>query len=83
MDDLPSELIHMIYAYLRPMELANLRLVSRRVVPISLQYMVPEVHLILAKDSFEQLKALAEHPIISKYVTFFFLRSQQTSRSSP
>lgn len=77
MDDLPSELIHMIYAYLRPMELANLRLVSRRAVPISLQYMVPEVHLILAKDSFEQLKALAEHPIISKYVTSFFFEANK------
>ena len=76
-DQLPAELIHMICAYLRPTELANLRLVSRLAVPISLQYLVPEVHLILAKDSFKQLKALAEHPIISKYVTSFFFKANK------
>lgn len=76
-DQLPAELIHMICAYLRPTELANLRLVSRLAVPISLQYMVPEVHLILAKESFEQLKVLSEHPIISKYVTSFFFEANK------
>lgn len=76
-DKLPAELVHMICVYLKPTELANLRLVSRLVAPISLQYMVPEVHLILAKDSFEQLKALAEHPIASKYVTSFFFEADK------
>lgn len=76
-DKLPAELIHMICAYLRPTEIANLRLVSRLVAPIGLQYMVPEVHLILAKDSFEQLKALAEHPIVSKCVTSFFFEADK------
>ena len=76
-DKLPAELIHMICTYLKPTELANLRLVSRLAVPIALEYMVPEVHLILAKDSFEQLKALAEHPIASKHVTSFFFEADK------
>ncbi|KAL9133492.1 MAG: hypothetical protein Q9175_005326 [Cornicularia normoerica] len=76
-DNFPAELIHMICAYLKPTELANLRLVSRLVAPISLQYMIPEVHLILAKDSFEQLTALAEHPLASKYVTSFFFEADK------
>ena len=76
-DHLPAEINHMICSYLKPLELANLRLVSRVVGPISLQYMVPEVHLILAKDSFEQLKALAAHPIVSKVVTSFFFEADK------
>ena len=44
--------------------------------------MVPEVHLILAEDSFEQLKALAEHPIASKYVTSFFFEANKLQVAS-
>ena len=76
-DKLPAELVHLICAYLKPTELASLRQVSRIAAPISLQYMVPEVHLILAKDSFEQLQALAAHPIASKYVTSFFFEANK------
>lgn len=59
----------MICIYLKPAAIANLRLVSRLAGPIGLQYLVPEVHLLLARASFEQLKAIAEHPVVSKYVT--------------
>ena len=76
-DKLPAELVHLICAYLKPTELASLRQVSRIAAPISLQYMVPEVHLILAKDSFEQLQALATHPIASKYVTSFLFEADK------
>ena len=67
----------MICTYLKSREIANLRLVSRLAATIGLRYMVPEVHLILAKDSFEQLKALAEHPVASKYVTSFFFETDK------
>ncbi len=67
----------MICVYLKPTEIANLRLVSRLAGPIGLEYMVPEVHLILAKNSFEQLKALAEHPIARKCVTSFFFEADK------
>lgn len=76
-DKLPPELVHMICAYLKPTELANLRLVSRLAAPIALEYIVPEAHLILAKDSFEQLKALAKHPIASNYVTSLFFEADK------
>lgn len=76
-DKLPPELVHMICLYLKPTELANLRLVSRIAAPIGLHYMVPEAHLLLAKDSFKQLKALSEHPIASRYVTSFFFEADK------
>lgn len=76
-DELPPELVHMICIYLKPKEIANLRLVSRLAGPVGLHYMVPEVHLLLARDSFEQLKALAEHPVASKHVTSFFFEADK------
>ena len=78
-DQLPADIIHIICVFLRPSELANLRLVSRNVGPISFKYMVPEVHLMLTKDSYERLKAIAAHPIASKNVTSFFFEADRLS----
>ena len=78
-DQLPADIIHMICVYLTPTELANLRLVSRSFDPISLKYMVSEVHLILTKDSYERLKAIAAHPIVSKNITSFFFEADRLS----
>ena len=71
-DSLPSELLHIICTHLKPTEVANLRLASRVVAPIGLQYLVPEVHLAVAEDSFKKLAAIARHPVVSKYVTSLF-----------
>lgn len=68
-DNLPSELLHMVCTHLKPKDVANLRLASRVVAPIGLQYLSPKVHLLIAKDSFKQLEAIAKHPVVSKYVT--------------
>lgn len=68
-DNLPSELLHMVCTHLKPREVANLRLASRVVAPIGLQYLVAELHLVAAEDSFKRLAAIAEHPVVSKYVT--------------
>ena len=81
-DKLPAEIIHMICLYLKPTELASLRLVSRLFGSIGLQYMVPEVHLILARYSFEQLEAIAAHPIASKHVISFFFEADRLSERS-
>ena len=74
-DKLPPELVQMICSYLKPADLTSLRLVSRLAALIGLQYMVSEAHLIISKESFEQLKALAEHPIASKSVTSIFFEA--------
>ena len=69
----------MICVYLKPTDLASLRLVSRLAASIALEYIVPEVHLLVARESFDQLKALAEHPRASKYVTSFFFEADRLS----
>lgn len=62
----------MLCTHLKPVEVANLRLASRSVASIGLQYLIPEVHLVVAEDSFRQLEAIARHPVVSKYVTSLF-----------
>ena len=65
---LPSELIHVIFTYLEPTEAAAFRLVGRAVAEIGLQYLVPTAYLALNEESYDRLLAIAEHPIVSKYV---------------
>ena len=65
---LPSELIHMIFTYLEPAEAAAFRLVGKVVAEIGLQYLVPTAYLALNEESYDRLLAIAEHPVVSKYV---------------
>ena len=58
----------MIFAYLTPGEAANLRLLSKKMAVVGLQYLVPTVHLDLKEDSFNQLRNIANHPVASKHV---------------
>ncbi|MCJ1459622.1 hypothetical protein MMC28_010001 [Mycoblastus sanguinarius] len=67
-DRLPSELLHMIYKYLTPREVAGLRLTCRSAARIGLEYLVPEICLTIKEDSFDRFLAISEHPIVSKYV---------------
>lgn len=68
-DTLPTELLHFVCTHLEPKDVANLRLASRIVAPVGLQYLAPKVRLFVAEDSFKQLEAIASHPVVSKYVT--------------
>ena len=65
---LPSELMQMVFTYLEPTEAAAFRLVGRVVAEVGLQYLAPTVYLALNEESYDRLLAIAEHPIVSKYV---------------
>ena len=54
---------------LSPTLAANFRLTSKKFADIGVQYIVPEVHLVIKKDSFERMMAIAEDPVFSKFVT--------------
>ena len=58
----------MIYAYLTRGEAANLRFLSRNMAVVGLHYLVPTVHLDLEEDSFNKLRDIADHPVVSKHV---------------
>ena len=65
---LPNEIVHMIFAYLTPEEAANLRLLSKDMAAVGLQYLVPTVHLHLEEDCLNKLLDIAGHPVASKHV---------------
>lgn len=65
---LPRELIHLVFTYLQPTEAAAFRWSGRRAAVIGLQYLAPTVYLALKEESYDRLLAIAEHPIVSKYV---------------
>ena len=67
-DQLPSELIHMVFEYLKPTEVAAFRWTGRTAAVIGLQYLVPTVYLRLNVESYDRLVAIAGHPVVSKYV---------------
>ena len=67
-DRLPSELIHMVFAYLEPKEAAAFRWVGRAIAEIGLYYLTPKVSLKLREESYDRLLAIAEHPVASKCV---------------
>ena len=58
----------MVFAYLEPKEAAAFRWVGRVFAEIGLQYLAPKIHLKLREESYNQLFAIAKHPIASKYV---------------
>ena len=67
-DDLPPELLHMIFLYLEPTDAACLRWAGKVVAEIGLQYIVPTVYLRLYEESYDRLLAISRHPVVSKYV---------------
>ena len=67
-DTLPSELIHLVFAYLEPKEAATFRWAGRVVAKIGLHYLTPKVCLRLSEESYDRLLAIAEHPVASKCV---------------
>ena len=69
---LPAELLHMICVYLKPLEIAGIRLLDRNIAAVGLEYLVSQIHLIPTADSFDRLLALAEHPIANRSVTSLF-----------
>ena len=58
----------MIFAYLTPGEAANLRLLSKNMAAVGLHYLVPTVRLYLEEASFNKLRDIASHPVVSKHV---------------
>lgn len=72
---LSPELFHMICVYLEPMEIARMRLLDTTIAAVGLEYLVSQIHLIPKPDSLDNLLAVAEHQLASRYVTSLFYES--------
>lgn len=77
MDRLPLEIIHMIFARFKGklQIIALLRLLCKTFAAVGLHYLVPEVHLIFKSSSFEHLRQISEHPVISQHVEKLFYKA--------
>ena len=69
---LPNEILHQIFSLLRPLQVANIRLACKAFSTIALQYLVPEIHLIFKPTSFDHLRLISEHPVLSQHVHTLF-----------
>lgn len=66
--DFPTETLHNIFTHLRPTEAAIARLANKKLAKIGIEYIVPEVFLVLTEDSFNKCEAIAQHPEIKEHV---------------
>ena len=69
---LPNELFHQIFSLLDTPQVANLRLACKAFSTIGLQYLASTVHLIFKPSSFEHLRLISEHPVLSQHVHTLF-----------
>ena len=69
---LPNEILHQIFSLLHLREVANLRLACKAFSTIGLQYLAATIHLIFKPSSFEHLRQISEHPVLSQNVHTLF-----------
>ena len=65
---LPAEIVHMIFGYLTPTEIASMRSMSSNIAAIGLKHIARTVTVTLQEDSFDRLLDIAHHPVVSKSV---------------
>ena len=54
------------------MVFARLRLACKAFAAIGTQYLLHQVHLIFKSSSFDRLREISEHPIISQHVDYLY-----------
>ena len=74
---LPNEILHQIFSLLHPLHVANLRLACKIFSTIGLQYLVAEIHLIFKPTSFDHLRLISEHPVLSQHVHTLFYEADR------
>ena len=69
---LPNEILHQIFSLLEPLQVADLRLACKAFSTVGLHYLTSTIHLIFKPSSFEHLRLISEHPILSQHVHTLF-----------
>ncbi|KAF2996954.1 hypothetical protein E8E14_002845 [Neopestalotiopsis sp. 37M] len=68
MENLSAELLHDVCACLKIEDVLAFRLVCKVFADVGAAYMLPEVSFYMLEAEFTRLRAIADHPIISKHV---------------
>ncbi|KAL8848257.1 MAG: hypothetical protein Q9221_006730, partial [Calogaya cf. arnoldii] len=66
LDRLAPEIQHMIFAAADIDDVPNLRLTCKSLGAIGLEYLLPEVELLFTPKSFDRLRGISEHPVLSR-----------------
>ncbi|KAL8978701.1 MAG: hypothetical protein Q9205_005784 [Flavoplaca limonia] len=65
---LAPELHHMIYEAVDVSDVPNLRLACKSLAAVGSEYLLPEVELLFTPESFNRLRRISEHPVLSRRV---------------
>ena len=76
---LPLEVLHIIYAYLKPRDVTKMRLQCRVFATVGLHYLLRSYHLIFKKSSFKRLLEISRHPIVSQCVKAIYYEADALS----
>lgn len=79
-DRLPVETLHMVLANLEPQDVTQIRLTCRLLADIGTHYLLSELHLIVKSSSFERMRQISRHPIVSQTVRSLFYEAELIQR---
>lgn len=69
LDDLPTEILDRICSVIHTnTDVKSFKLVSRRFDAIASRFILKSVHVSLLPESFDNLAAMSNHPVLSRYV---------------
>lgn len=77
---LPIEILHMVFAHLKPQDVAQIRLTRRLLADIGLHHLISEVHLIFKSSSFERMRQISLNPVVSSTVKSLFYEAEVIQR---
>lgn len=80
LDRLPVETLHMVLANLEPQNVTQIRLTCRLLADIGTHYLLSELHLIVKSSSFERMRQISRHPIVSQTVRSLFYEAELIQR---
>ena len=69
---LPAEILHLIFKNSKPRDVAQMGLVCTCFAEIGIYHLVAELHLIFTSSSFERMRQISRHPIVSQTVTSLY-----------
>ena len=72
---LPSEIIHAIIALLKTNDVLSARLACRRFAAVGLHYLLRQVELVFLSSSFEYLREISDHPVLSLHIESLFYKA--------
>lgn len=79
-DRLPFEILPMVFANLEPRNVTQMRLTCGLFADIGSHHLLSESHLIFKPSSFERMRKISRHPIVSQTIRSLFYEAAVIQR---